>query len=290
MIKNILLLTFATILSLPLFTLAQPTKPAFSRMDVFELEWVTSPQISPDGSMVVYERRGMDIMKDRKTSSLWLMSVDGQSHYKLTSREVNESSPSWSPDGSRIAFVSAAEGHGSEIYVYWVKNDKVARLTQTERSPSSLSWSPDGEQLTFSMLVPEKAPTLVSPPPKPKGAEWAEHPRVTTRLKHESDGSGYIEPGYRQYFVLPADGGTGRQVTQGEFQHRSKPVWTKDGQALIFSSNRNDNWEYDFRNSEIYRVSIVDGEVTALTNRSGPDREPTLSPDGSQILYIGFDD
>ncbi len=290
MIKNVFSLFFATILSLSHLILAQPTKPAFSRMDVFELEWVTSPQISPDGSMVVYERRGMDIMKDRKTSSLWLMSVDGQSHYKLTSREVNESSPSWSPDGSRIAFVSSAEGHGSEIYVYWVENDKIARLTQTERSPSSLSWSPDGKHLAFSMLVPEKAPTLVSPPPKPKGAEWAEHPRVTTRLKHEADGSGYIEPGYRQYFVLPADGGTARQVTQGEFQHRSKPVWTKDGQALIFSSNRNDNWEYDFRNSEIYRVSIADGEVTTLTDRNGPDREPALSPNGKQILYVGFDD
>ena len=213
-----------------------------------------------------------------------------QSHYKLTSREVNESSPSWSPDGSRIAFVSSAEGHGSEIYVYWVENDKIARLTQTERSPSNLSWSSDSQHLAFSMLVPEEAPTLVSPPVKPEGAEWAEHPRVTTRLKHEADGSGYLEPGYRQYFVLPADGGTARQITQGEFQHRSTPVWTKDEQSLIFSSNRNDNWEYDFRNSEIYRVSIADGQVTTLTDRNGPDEEPALSPDGSQILYVGFDD
>jgi len=290
MVKNVLSLLVVIVTLLSQLVLAQPTKPVFSRMDVFELEWVTSPQISPDGSMIVYERRGMDIMNDRKISSLWLMSADGQSHYKLTSREVNESSPSWSPDGSRIAFVSSAEGHGSEIYVYWLKNDKIARLTQTERSPSHLSWSPDGQKLAFSMLVPEKAPTLVSPPPKPTGAEWAEHPRVTTRLKHEADGSGYLEPGYRQYFVLLADGGTARQVTQGEFQHRSTPVWTKDGRSLIFSSNRNDNWEYDFRNSEIYRVSIADGQVQTLTDRNGPDEEPAISPDGSQILYVGFDD
>ena len=65
------------------------------------------------------------------------------------------------------------------------------------------------------MLVPEKAPTLVSPPAKPEGAEWAEHPPLTTRLKHEADGSGYLEPGYRQYFVLPADGGTARQNHSG---------------------------------------------------------------------------
>ena len=77
MIKNVLSLLFTIVIFLFNFALAQPTKPVFSRMDVFELEWVTSPQVSPDGSMIVYERRGMDIMKDRKTSSLWLMSADG---------------------------------------------------------------------------------------------------------------------------------------------------------------------------------------------------------------------
>ncbi|MFP4094989.1 MAG: prolyl oligopeptidase family serine peptidase [Cyclobacteriaceae bacterium] len=269
---------------------AQQNKPAFSRMDVFELEWVTSPQISPDGNMIVYERRGMDIMKDRSTSRLWLMSADGQNHYKLTDQDQNESSPVWSPDGSRIAFVSSAEGNGSEIYVYWLEQDKMARLTQLEKSPSGLSWSPDGKQLAFSMMVPEKEPSLVSPPAKPKGAEWAAHPRVITRLKHESDGSGYIEPGYRHIFVIPAEGGTARQITSGDRQHGREPLWTKDGASLVFSANLSEDWEYDFRNDEIYKVDISSGEVTALTDRKGPDGSPAISPDGRQILYTGFDD
>ena len=77
----------------------------------------------------------------------------------------------------------------------------------------SPGWSPDGEHLAFSMLVPEKPPMLVDAPSKPKDAEWAEEPRVTTRLYYERDGSGYIEPGYRHYFVVSALGGTPRQVT-----------------------------------------------------------------------------
>ena len=275
-------------LSFSLF--AQQEKPAFSRMDVFELEWVTDPQISPDGSRVVYERRGMDIMKDRKTSRLWLKSTDGQTHYKLTDRDVNESSPVWSPDGSRIAFVSSAEDNGSEIYVYWLAQDKMARLTQLEGSPSGLSWSPDGKQLAFSMKVAAKQPSLVSPPAKPEGAEWADHPRVTTRLKHESDGSGYIEPGFRHLFVIPAEGGTARQITTGDLQFGSSPVWTQDGASLVFSANLSEDWEYDFRNSEIYKVDISSGKVTALTDRNGPDSSPAISPDGGQILYTGFDD
>ncbi len=84
---------FALIISF-LFTssLFSQSKTVFSNMDVFELEWVTNPQISPDGKWIVYERRGMDIMKDRRQSRLWMMDSNGQNHFKLTNRNVNESS------------------------------------------------------------------------------------------------------------------------------------------------------------------------------------------------------
>ncbi len=128
-------------------------KTPFSQLDVFGLEWVTSPEISPNGDWVVYQRRGMDIMKDRRTSRLWLIKTDGTGHRKLTSQDINESSAVWSPDGTRLAFVSGSD-QGSEIYVYWLESGTLARLTQLPASPSGLSWSPDGRQLAFSMYVP----------------------------------------------------------------------------------------------------------------------------------------
>ena len=271
-----------------LTTLAQP-KPSFSRMDVFELEWVGNPQISPDGTQIVYERKGMDIMQDRRQSRLWIINANGTGHEKLTPHDVGESSPAWSPDGSRIAYVSATD-EGSELFVYWVRTGHLSRLTQLDRSPRGLAWSPDGKQIAFSMHVPGNELSLVKAPAKPTGAKWADAPRITTRLKHEADGSGYMEPGYAHLFVVPADGGTARQVTSGNYQHRAAPVWTKDGKYLIFSSNRNDNWEYDFDNSELYTVSLDNGKTTALTNRKGPDVDPAVSPDGKSIAYLGFDD
>lgn len=259
-------------------------------MDVFELEWAADPQISPDGSQIVYRRRGMDKMTDRRTSRLWIINADGSGHMKLTDDDKNESSPAWSPDGSRIAFSSSAEGHGSELFVYWVDSGKMARITQLGRSPGDISWSPDGNHIAFSMHVPESNPVLVKPPKKPKGAEWAEHPRVTTRLKHEADGVGYLEPGFSHLFVVPAEGGTARQITSGDFHHDSRPVWTSDGGHLIFSANRHEDWAYNRRNSEVYSVSVEDGTVKALTNRNGPDYGPVLSPDGQNLAYLGYDD
>ncbi len=263
--------------------------PPFSRMDVFELEWVSDPQISPDGDWVVYGRSGMDIMQDRRQSRLWLARTDGSEHYKLTDADRSESGARWSPSGDRIAF-RASTDEGTEIFIYWVESGKVAQVSQLERSPGGLSWSPDGKQLAFSMHVPEAAPTLVQPPKKPKGAEWAEQPRVEMRLKHEADGSGYLEPGYDHLFVIPAEGGTARQVTSGDYHHDDTPVWSENGEYLFFSANRHDEWMYDRRNSEIYRVRLSDGAITPLTDREGPDGSPALSPGGSQIAYLGYDD
>jgi len=109
-------------------------------------------------------------------------------------------------------------------------------------------------------------------------------------LKHEADGRGDLEPGYYHLFVLPAEGGSPRQVTSGSYHHRDRPAWTPDGKGLIFSANRNEDWEYEFRNSEIYALTLEDGSVRALTDRKGPDAEPAISPDGKRIAYLGFDD
>lgn len=286
--KNHLLL-FLLLLVLSSGISSAQTNPAFSRMDVFGLEWMEAPQISPDGKQIVYVRRGMDIMNDRRQSRLWIVNADGSGHVKLTTDDRNESSPRWSPDGTRIAYTSSTE-QGSEIFVYWLATGKSARISQLNRSPGGLSWSPDGRQLAFSMLVPAPEPQLVSPPPKPDGAQWADAPLVITRLKHEADGAGYLEPGFHHLFVIPAEGGTARQVTTGDYHHRGTITWSADSDALFLSANRSEDWEYDFRNSEIYRFDLSTARITALTDRNGPDESPALSPDGRQIAYTGFDD
>lgn len=261
----------------------------FQSLDVFELEYAGNPQISPDGNKVVYERTGFDIMKDRSKKSLWIIDTKGTNHHKLTARETNESSPSWSPSGDRLAFVSSTD-EGSEIYLYWLETGAIAKLTQLENSPSSLSWSPDGTRIAFSLKVNAEAPVIAKMPSKPKDAKWAEAPRITDRLKHEADGSGYLSPGFNHIFTIPAEGGTPRQLTSGNFDHSGSLSWDPSGQKIYFSSNRNADWEYEFRNSEVYAVDLKTLKIEQLTDRKGPDTSPKVAPNGKHVAFIGYED
>lgn len=268
---------------------AQNDATFFKYLDVFELEYASDPQVSPNGSHIVYRRMGFDIQKDRATGNLWILSSDGKTHQKLTSRSENESQQKWSPDGSRIAFVSSAE-NGSELFVYWIASGRYARISQLPESPSSISWSPDGTKIAFIMKVAKPSPLIVKMPSKPKGAKWAGSPRITDRLKHEADGRGYVSPGFNHVFVIPADGNAPKQLTQGDYNHSGPISWHPNNKEIYISGNRNDDWEYDYVNSEIYRLNIDNPVIEPLTTRKGPDYNPSVSPDGTKIAYLGFED
>ncbi len=259
-------------------------------LDVFQLEFASDPQISPDGSLIVYVRAGMDIMRDSSVGKLWVVSADGSDHRPLTaSSDVTEGSPRWSPDGKRLLFVSS-DGTHSQIFCRWMDTGATSALTRLTEGPGSITWSPDGRWIAFSMNVAEEGESLVPMPPKPEGAEWADPPKVITSLAYRSDGRGYLEPGHDQIFIVPADGGSPRQLTEGPFDHGGPFAFSPDGGTLWFSANRREDAEFDPLNSELYTLDVKSGEVLERTDRPGPDHTPVLSPDGTQIAWLGFDD
>jgi acylaminoacyl-peptidase len=261
----------------------------FRPIDVFELENASDPQISPDGKRVVYVRNFADIMNDRRRSNLWIVEFDGTDHRPLTTGIENDGSPRWSPDGTRIAYVSNAGG-SRQLYVRWMDTGQTAMITHLTASPGGLAWSPDGEWIAFSMMVPEKLGGFAELPRKPKGARWAEPPKVIEKMIYRSNAAGYLPDAFSHIFVVPVDGGTPRQVTSGPYHHRGTPAWMPDGNSLVFSANRNDDWDREPRESEIYEVSLETGDIRQLTERYGPDNSPAVSRDGKRIAYVGYDD
>ncbi len=261
--------------------------PRFEAKDVFELEWAASPEISPDGQRIVYERHSMDVMTDRRLSALWMVGADGREHRPLGSGDAFQ--PRWSPDGSRLLY-AAREGDSAQLFVRYMDSGQTVRLTHVRRAPNAAAWSPDGRQIAFTMLVPAKTEAFATLPDKPEGATWADPPKVIQKLVYRADGEGYLENGFVQLFLLPAEGGTPRQLTTGDFNVAGRPVFTPDGRFVLFSSNRRPDSDYEPNDSEIYELRLADGTIRALTDRRGPDFAPALSPDGRSIAYLGFDD
>jgi acylaminoacyl-peptidase len=289
--------TLAIVIALSLASPAQEKKSdRLTPMDVFNLQSAADPQISPDGKHIVYMRQFSDIMADKRRSNLWMINFDGTEDRALTTGNSSDSSPRWSPDGTRIAYISDRDGK-PQIYVRWMDSGQSAQITSLENGPSDIAWSPDGKLISFSSLVEVEPLKIATLPKAPEGAKWADPPKAYDRLIYRFNARGYLKPGFEQLFVVAADGGAARQLTSGNFPYggwefggNAHPVWTPDGKSLIFSANLHPDYEYDPLNDEVCEVSLADGQVKQLTSRKGPDNSPAISPDGKTIAYVGFDD
>ena len=262
----------------------------FQAQDLFNLEVASDPQISPDGSRIVYVRQTADIMTDRMRPTIWMIDVRTGQQSPLVASAGSHSQPRWSPDGTRVAYISTAEGGRAQLFVRWIDSGESVRVTNLPNTPTGLSWSPDGTKIAYSVLVAGQAPKLGTALTKPEGAQWAPPLEVIDSVAYRADGQGYLKPGYRQVFIAPADGGGARQVTDGQFHHSGKLSWSPDASTLYLSANRGPDWQRESNNSEVYALDVRTGALTALTDRLGPDQSPVASPDGRLVAYVGFDD
>ena len=263
---------------------AQEGHDFFDPMDVFELEWASDPQVSPDSKTIVYVRKSHDIMKDKVRSNIWQIKIDGKDHRPLYSELGNSYSPHWSPNQERLAFLSNNSG-STQIHMYWFKSGETRAITQLQESPSSLSWSPDGKWIAFTMNVKAKSTSIVKSREKPEGATWAKEPITVTTTQYQYDGRGIVEPSYRHIFVVPAEGGSARQLTTGNFNHYGPLSWSSDSESIFFSAYRSDDWELASNEADIYKVQVNNKKIVQITNQSGEESSPVVSPNGKLVAF-----
>jgi dipeptidyl aminopeptidase/acylaminoacyl peptidase len=278
---------FLTLSLLFAMTIAAQTEDKlaiFDPMDVFELEWATDPRVSPDGGTIVYVRKSNDIMKDRERSNLWQITLDKQDHRPLYSGIKSARSPRWSPDGTKLAFISNDTG-SQQIHVRWMDNGETAVITQLQNSPSNLTWSPDGKWLAFTMNVQASFEPIAKSRAKPEGAEWAKKPITVTSTQYQYDGRGIVEPAFRHVFIVPADGGSARQLTGGNFNHYGFLTWSPESDRIYFSANRSEDWELVSDEADIYSVTVSSKKIEQITNEPGAERSPVISPNGELIAF-----
>ncbi len=273
--------------------------------DLYAFQFVGDPRLSPDGSRVAFVVTVADRERNDYRSRIWLVPTDGSAPPRpLTAGTGKDTSPRWSPDGDRLAFVSdrapqtlppravAGERTRPQIWVLDLTGGEAWQITALRQGAADPAWSPDGRRIVCTSQTggPDDAPSDETKSAEERARERAERVREITTLKYKFDGLGYLDDRRRHLFLaeLPAEGAppaSARQLTWGE-HNNSQPVWSPDGGRIAFVSYREPDDDVTFR-SDLWTLDPAGDDPRKLTASGGGTTAPAWSPDGSQLAYLG---
>jgi dipeptidyl aminopeptidase/acylaminoacyl peptidase len=244
---------------------AQSRRP-MTAVDLLEVPRVLDAQLSPDGRLVLYVVERADWKANRRIGHLWRSNADGSGATQLTYGERGESSPRWSPDGSRIAFLTRrGENEDPQIYVLSANGGEARPLTSHPAAISNLQWAADGKTIYF--LSPE-----------------AKTSEEKDREKLKDDVYAFDE-NFRQrhLWTAKADDGSTKRVTRGEFSVLEYRL-SRDGRKIAFVRSVSplvDNED----EGEVWVMDADGSDAVQITRNSVSENGPELSPDNTQVLF-----
>jgi dipeptidyl aminopeptidase/acylaminoacyl peptidase len=270
----------------------QASKHAVTVDDLLAMHRLSDPQISPDGKWVAYSVATPDVPANRTAKTIWLVGIDGGTPRQLTAAGER---PRWSPDGSKIAFLSSAAGASQ---VAWISLDASGSephpLTSLPAGADNELWSPDGNSIAFvSNVYPDCADQACDVQRDAEKANSKIHPRVYDRLMFRH-WTAWWDGKRSHLFVIPATGGAPKDLTPGA--DYDVPPFTLGGpEAIAFSPNgkeicftaNSDREQATSTNGDLFTVpSDGSSAPAAITTNPGNDWGPVYSPDGKYIAYL----
>src|SRR5215831_9155843 len=248
--------------------------------DLTRIQLVTDPQVSPDGRRIAFVVTTLSEERDEYLSNIWIVDAGGGAPRRFTAGPRRDLEPRWSPDGSRLAFLSERTPKDKlQLYVMPADGGEPTKLTALDNGVSSAAWSPDGSRVAFvSPVGGQREPDSEEEKRKSRPA------RVITSVKYRFNGEGFIYDRGPHVFVVSTDGAAPVQLTDGDFID-ADPTWSPDGDSIVFASARHAERDDDDA-SDLWRVAAKGGTPQRLTATVGPVMLPAFSPDGRSIAYL----
>ncbi len=248
--------------------------------DLTRVLFVTDPQLSPDGRRIAFVVTSLSEERDEYLANIWIVDVAGGDPRRFTAGPRRDIEPRWSPDGTRLAFLSErAPKDKLQLYVMPADGGEPTKLTALENGVGSVAWSPDGARLAFvSAVGGQREPESEEEKRKSRPA------RVITSVKYRFNGEGFIYDRRAHVFVVSTDGGAPLQLTDGDFAD-ADPTWAPDSQSIVFASARHASRDDDDA-SDLWRIPAKGGAPQRLTATTGPVALPSFSPDGRSVAYL----
>ncbi|MBT2688966.1 S9 family peptidase [Bacillus sp. ISL-47] len=260
-------------------------KRAIQPEDLYELKSVADPQLSSDGSGLVYVET--KILEDKNTYSSNLFYINASEKNKpvqWTYGEHKNHSPRWSPDGRALAFVSDRSGK-PQIYIMNITGGEARQLTQCTNGASNPVWSPDGKKLAFNVsLKPDEEAGKAE---KQEKQDEKPVPLEIDKMKHKSDAQGFWSGRYSQVAAVDIETGMIEQLTSGEHDYQVQS-WSPDGKSVAVTADLSEEKDFSFV-SDVYLVNPETKEMKKVTNGKGYFGNATWSPDGKYLGMFGHE-
>ena len=235
-------------------------------VDLIEVPSLADARISPDGDRLLFVRRDADWEGNGTVAHIWRVDADGDNLIQLTSGENGETSPRWSPDGSRIAFLARrGDDEHTQIHLLHTMGGEANALTAHPTAVSSITWAPDGSGLYFVAAD-----------------ELSEEEKAR---RAAGDDVYAFEENYQQQHLWRAnlDGGEASRVTEGDYSVTGYSL-SRDGTHIAFHRGESPLFEGVDRR-EVWVMRSDGSEARQLTRNSVPEYNARLSPDNQWVMF-----
>ncbi|MGH7202685.1 MAG: S9 family peptidase, partial [Planctomycetaceae bacterium] len=279
--------------------MATATKPASPRTnrkprpkrritpeDLTRLVYLADPQISPDGTQVLFLRKHIG-EKNHSVRNLWVVPADGDEPRQFTSGE-KDGHGRWSPDGRRIALMSGREESKPQIYVLSSDGGEATQLTKfPEGSINHFKWSPDGKWLAVSYRQTDPDRTKDAKKQREE-AGASTPPWVIDDLYYRLDGDGYFGAARHGLYVVNAETGEHRLLFDRDALGFFTYDWSPDSTELVVSCNTQKDALLKWWKDDLYRVDLRSGRAKKIPGLPiGHKSAVHWSPNGERIAYAG---
>ncbi|MDQ3547202.1 MAG: S9 family peptidase, partial [Chloroflexota bacterium] len=252
--------------------------PITPEMIVYDMVAATDPRISPDGAKIVYALARTDRESKKPNVQLWLCDRDGSNKHRLTWSGDSNGMARWSPDGSKLVFLSD-RGGSSGIHVLPVAGGEPREVTSHKAPVNDLQWSPDSDRIAYITQVDPD--NIEESEPDAKAAPKV---RSTRRLDYKWDGRGFLGEKRNQLFVVNVENGQRRQLTEVAQDHML-PQWSPDGSRL--GVLRMTGTGFDAR---LVLIDVESGEEQVIEQSLGRPGTWSWSPSGDRIIMAADPD